>query len=107
MNIMIQEEWMHIQRYGIPTIYEISNHGRLRKTSPHWQTNIPTTTIVNTFKKKHNYQFKTIKGEKFLLHRLVASAFLSDHSFDMEIQHIDGNIHNNYIENLKMVPRRI
>jgi hypothetical protein len=108
MDYMKEEEWKVIQKYGVKTNYEISSHGRLRKTFPHWETNILTTKVIGTFKKKHNLQYKRINGEKFFINRLVAEAFIPiKNSKNLEINYIDGNIQNNYVENLKWVPRSI
>lgn len=108
MNIMPEENWKTIQRYGVKTKYEISSHGRLRKIAPHWETGILTASIVKTFRKPHKLQYKNINGEKLMIHRLVAMAFMPIENPDgMEINHKDHNIHNNFVENLQWVNRSI
>jgi hypothetical protein len=39
------------------------------------------------------------------VHRLIAQAYLSDYSKDLEVDHIDRNRSNNKISNLRMVTR--
>lgn len=108
MNIMPEETWKTIQRYGMKTKYEISSHGRLRKTGIDYKTGIPTAGIVKTFRKLHKLQYKNINGEKLMIHRLVAMAFMPIENPDsMEINHKDHNIHNNFVENLQWVKRSI
>ncbi len=44
------------------------------------------------------------KGYKNLrIHRLVAQAFLPNFSLNLQVNHIDGNKHNNHLNNLEMV----
>jgi hypothetical protein len=43
---------------------------------------------------------------KFLIHRLAAQAFLPDWDSRLEVNHIDGNKHNNRSENLHMCTRQ-
>lgn len=108
MEILPEEIWKTIQRYGMKTKYEISSHGRLRKTIPHWETGTPTTSVIKTFKKLHKLQYKNINGEKLMIHRLVAMAFIPiQNPNKMEINHKDHNIHNNSADNLEWVPRSI
>lgn len=47
----------------------------------------------------------TIKGQRFLLHRLMWVWHYGDIPPNLEIDHIDGNRRNNQIENLRLVTR--
>lgn len=56
------------------------------------------------------YQFGLSKknvGYRFLVHRLVAQAFLKDWHRKMEVNHMDGNKHNNNVANLEMCTRQM
>lgn len=45
-------------------------------------------------------------GRRFYVHRLVARAFISNFSDDMEVNHKDFNKSNNCLDNLEMVTRK-
>ena len=57
------------------------------QTDPHYQ---------NTIGEKH---YKILQ-----VHRIVAQAFLPDYTDDAIVLHIDGNIMNNKVSNLKIIP---
>ena len=52
---------------------------------------------------KRNYKTKYIDGQECLLHRIIMEKHLGRKLTNEEVvHHIDGNIHNNTIENLKL-----
>ena len=57
------------------------------------------TSGSKTFK---GYRIVGIGGHTFLVHRLIARAFLSDYSEGLQVDHIDGDRSNNRLRNLRM-----
>ena len=59
---------------------------------------------VNVVTKAKGYYQISINNKRYLLHRIIAHAFLDfDLQSEMQIDHIDRNIHNNAISNLRQV----
>jgi hypothetical protein len=78
--------------------YEISNYGKVRnKTTkkylePIEQVNYLLVTIYDT----------AIKQKNYVIHKLVAVLFLEKKN-NNAIEHLDGNLKNNYYKNLKWI----
>jgi len=51
--------------------------------------------------------FKKYKRKTFLIHQLVANAFIPNPDNLKEINHIDGNKHNNNVSNLEWSDRKL
>lgn len=89
------EEWKDIQ--GYEGLYKVSNKGRVYSTS--------TGTIITpkTNNKGYHHIILCKSGEKksFLVHRLVASAFIPCKDPSLTVNHIDENRTNNEVENLE------
>jgi hypothetical protein len=47
--------------------------------------------------------WKNKKRKAYKVHKLVAQAFLENYSDDLNVDHINGDIQNNHISNLRMV----
>lgn len=107
MKHVIDEEWRDVS--GYEGLYQVSNLGRVRSLD-RWRKNGSgeykqkgrilnqgdTTTgykqiVLNKDKKR-----KTLK-----VHRLVAIAFIPNPENKPNVNHIDGNPHNNKVENLE------
>lgn len=80
--------------------YLISNYGTVIDTKNNRQVN---ATVTGGYYSAHLHTINGIK--KYLLHRLVAMAFI-DGSWDLQVNHIDGLKNNNYYKNLEFVTPR-
>ncbi|MEI5991410.1 hypothetical protein A5881_002945 [Enterococcus termitis] len=107
----MEEIWKPIQ--GYQGIYEVSSKGKV-KTSVGKKT-YSSLHGVRTWKPrilklktdKNGYKrvtlWKNKSGKDFLVHRLVANAFIELKEGKDYVNHIDGNPSNNYAENLEWV----
>lgn len=96
------EIWLDIK--GYEGKYQISNYGRVKTLAyvkmrcngkPH-----PVREMIRKpfFK---DYSTITLLGKTYLIHRLVAEAFLPNPEGKKEVNHIDGNSLNNHVSNLE------
>lgn len=99
----MEEVWKDIR--GFEGFYEVSSYGRLRRNGKFLST-----------KTKSKYQFiglfKNGTRTAVYVHRLVAAEFLPNPpccptcGTTFEVNHKDGNSHNNFAENLEYVTRK-
>lgn len=92
----MEEEWKQVPDSNFSHIYEISNYGRIKRESK----------ILAQFKKGGDgYWMIKLSNKKirknFLVHRLVALAFVTRVSEDNIVNHIDSNPLNNIFTNLE------
>lgn len=97
---MIEEIWLAIKDYE--GFYEISNLGRVR--------NYKTGRLLRLNKQKCGYirvglRKKGSKQIKYLVHRLVAQAFISNPYNKEEVNHLSGIRDQNNVGNLEWVTR--
>lgn len=88
---MMEEEWKNIKGYEW---YQVSNLGRVRNANgrilaPH---DVNSGYLVINLNKYHKSR---------TVHRLVAEAFIPNPYSKEQVNHIDGNKHNNYVGNLE------
>lgn len=95
------EEWKDVK--GYEGIYKISNLGRI-KSLPRNGT-IKTERILRVFEDRYGYLYvslnKNNSKKKEKVHRLVATAFISNPNSYEQVNHIDENKKNNHVENLE------
>ena len=93
------EIWKPIKNYE--ELYEVSNLGNVR--------NAKTFKTLRKIKHRQGYQmtslYKDGKQKCFLIHRLVAIAFIENPKNLKEINHIDENKENNVVSNLEWCDR--
>lgn len=93
------EIWLDIK--GYEGLYQVSNHGRVRSLN-YWKTGkvkILSTRICNGYLRVG--LSKDGKEKMFMIHRLVAEAFIPNWFDDPCVNHIDENKENNNVENLE------
>lgn len=92
-NHTMSEEWREIK--GFEGCYSVSNYGRIRNR----------TRLLNPCKTQKGYLCVNLtkdgKAKKFLVHRLVAIAFIENVNNYPTVNHIDENKQNNASDNLE------
>ena len=92
----MEELWKPVE--DLPFGYEISSFGHMRiDYGDHYE---PLEV--------HNVKLGTaiyINGIVYKIHRLVADAFIPNPDGKTMVKHIDGNLHNNRVDNLMWVSR--
>lgn len=94
------EEW----RPCLPN-YEVSDHGRVRRSAPGRKTFVGRVMALATLKIGYLSVAPTIDGKNktFYVHDLVAGAFLGPRPPGSSVNHIDGDKKNNLPANLEYV----
>jgi len=95
---------------GLELEFEISSYGKLRSID-RWLNKLSKTRTPYvylrkgrdriTILQKSGYISATLNNKTFIVHRLVAQAFISNPENKRCVNHIDGNKSNNYYKNLE------
>ena len=101
------EKWKDIK--GFEGIYQVSNKGNIRSLD---RTVIYSDGRKANFKGKEmsisdktDYPLCKMNNKTYKIHRLVAKAFIPNPKNKAEINHKDGDKHNNDVLNLEWVTR--
>lgn len=104
-----EEEWRAIP--GYEGYYEVSSLGNVRSLDKEIRANIVNNEYVNRpgrlLKQKEVKGYKTVslcvdyEATTWRVHRLVAMAFIPNPDSKPQVNHIDGNPANNYVNNLE------
>lgn len=104
VELLEGEHWVPIA--GYEDRYAVSDKGRVAALQ---QYNRETFMILKPIKGAHGYlgiglrKTSTSPKKNYLIHRLVAAAFLPNPYSKEQVDHIDTNIRNNNVENLRWV----
>ena len=107
----MQEIWKDIE--GYEGLYQVSNFGRVKSLDRYVLRN-GNSLFVNgiVLSQLNNRGYLTVrlcnsgKYKNYLVHRLVANAFIRNDNNYSEINHIDENKHNNHVDNLEWCDRK-
>lgn len=94
------EIWKDIE--GYEGLYQVSTHGMVRSMNYRLTGR---TVVLNPVETTYGYLkvrlYKNRKGKTFLVHRLVAKAFIPNWFDDPCVNHIDEDKTNNNVDNLE------
>lgn len=102
------ELWKDVKEYK--GLYQVSNLGNIKSLDKKDSLGRKVKgKKMKPIKRKDGYLDITLhkdgKGKHFLLHRLIAEAFIENKNNSNEINHIDENKTNNKVENLEWCNR--
>lgn len=108
----VKEIWLDIK--GYEGQYQISNFGNVKSLSRKiWNGKVYASypeIILKTFPYENKYLnvklYKNSKLKTYMVHRMVAEYFIPNILDKREVNHKDGNKHNNHISNLEWVSHK-
>lgn len=95
LKLELKEQWAEIEA---DPEYDISSLGRVRKRRNGFYPKISVNKSIG-------YYHVTLNGKPYLLHRLLAQAFIPNPEGKPEVDHIDGDKLNNDLSNLRWATR--
>jgi hypothetical protein len=99
----MKEEWKDIEGYY--GYYQISNFGKIKSLPRVLKNRIKKETILKQNINNHGYVALALtiysKSKRFLVHRLIAEAFIPNPEKKDQVNHINGIKTDNRIENLE------
>lgn len=121
---LLNERWVPIR--GYEGHYEVSDYGRVKSVARYRRgksgSMVPVPEcIMRLYTKKRKANGRTlpyqelrlrdgspreVKSKSFLVHRLVAQAFVGELFEGCHVDHIDGNHTNNHYTNLRVLSAR-
>lgn len=102
--ILEGEEWKPV--IGFEVLYAVSNKGRVASLQYH---GVESFSLMSLSDRPDGYKVVKIRdwnkkySRSFPVHRLVAEAFIPNPDNKPQVDHIDTNKCNNYVENLRWV----
>lgn len=104
----MNETWKDIE--GYEGLYQVSNLGRLRTLQRYnfsKKKHEKTCKVLKLNEHRQGYKTTTLskngKRKTYLVHRLVAAAFIENEKSKPEVNHIDADKRNNCVSNLEWV----
>ena len=108
----MKELWKDID--GYEGLYQVSNKGRVKSLDSVGSRNVPGLEsyivkgrVLSPSKHRHGYRLIMLRKDghrgSFLVHRLVAKAFLQNPKSNRVVNHKDGVKDNNCVDNLEWV----
>jgi len=121
---MLTERWVPV--HGYEGRYEVSDHGRVRslqrfrRGKSDCMVPMPEKIMRLTIKKRsadsrtlpytevrlRDGSLRSVPSKSFLVHRLVAQAFVGELYEGAHVDHIDGDHQNNHYKNLRILSAR-
>jgi hypothetical protein len=121
---LLNERWVPV--HGYEGFYEVSDHGRIksckrfRRGRSGGMVPLPEKIMRVTVKKRsasgrtlpyaevrlRKGQVRTERCKAFLVHRLVAQAFVGELYEGAQVDHLDGDHQNNHYSNLRILSAR-
>jgi hypothetical protein len=106
--ISMKEIWRDIP--GYEGLYQVSNLGKVRSFKNNkWGLSDKPKLLKPITIKGDKYNRVSLNGKRFLIHQIVAMAFLSHFpsGHKIVVDHIDNNPLNNNVNNLQLINMRL
>lgn len=98
-SLPVEEKWLAVS--GYEGFYKVSNLGRVKSLHSMKKKVLKTYISNNGYERVVLSKYGVVR--KYSVHRLVAEAFVPNVDSKQQVNHIDGNKHNNRADNLEWV----